>query len=252
MATDYPKILHENRLDDATPVASTTATDYNVLNLRDFRPYTWWKPTALPATVTVDCGSAKAVDYWAVYGHNLFTAGCTIELHGSTDNFSASDVTVDTFTPADNLAFARYVASVSYRYWRLRITGAAIMPSLAIAALGVLLDVPSYLMEGFDPTGRKVIGVSNRSMDGHPLGRTVKYEQWEESLRFQLLSWSWLRDSFVAAWDAHLRDDPFLFVWDPSGHADEIYLVMVKDNFETPHRAGSLCDLTLDVVAVVQ
>ena len=252
MATDYPKILHENRLDDGTPAASTTATGYSVLNLRDFRPYTWWKPTALPATVTVDCGSAKAVDYWAVYGHNLYTHGCTIELRGSTDNFGASNVLVDTFTPTDNLAFARYVASVSYRYWRLRITGGATMPSLAIAALGVLLDVPSYMTEGFDPIGRKVIGVSNRSMDGHPLGRTVKYEQWEESLKFQLLTWAWLRDSFEAAWDAHLRDDPFLFVWDPTGHPAEIYLVMVKDAFKSPHRTGSLCDLTLDVGGVVQ
>jgi hypothetical protein len=253
MATDYPKFLYENRLDDATPVASTTAAgDYNVLNLRDFRPYTWWKPTALPATVTVDCGSAKAVDYWAVYGHDLFTAGCTIELRGSTDNFSASDVLVDSVTPADNKAFARYVASVSYRYWRLRITGAATMPALAIAALGVLLDVPSYLTEGFDPIGRKVIGVSNRSMDGHPLGRTVKYEQWEESLNFQLLTWGWLRSSFQVAWVAHLRDDPFLFVWDPAGHPAELYLVSVKDLFKSPHRAGSYCNLALDVVAVVQ
>lgn len=252
MATDYPKILHENRLDDATPVASTTATGYSVLNLRDFRPYTWWKPTALPATVTVDCATAKAADYWAVYGHDLFTQGCTIELRGSTDNFAASNVLVDTFTPTNNKAFARYFVSVSYRYWRLRITGGATMPALAIAAIGVLLDMPSYMMEGFDPIGRMVIGVSNRSMDGHPLGRTVKYEQWQETLKFQLLSWSFLRDSFEAAWVAHLRDDPFLFVWDPTGHAAEIYLVMAKDKFTSPHRTGALCDLSMEVIGVVQ
>lgn len=252
MATDYPKILHENRLDDATPVASTTATNYSVLNLRDFRPYTWWKPTALPATVTVDCGSAKAADYWAVYGHDLFTRGCTIELRGSTDNFAASNVLVDTFTPTNDKAFARYITSVPYRYWRLRITGGATMPALAIAAIGVLLDMPSYMMEGFDPIGRTVIGVSNRSMDGHPLGRTVKYEQWQETLKFQLLSWSFLRASFEAAWVVHLRDEPFLFVWNPNGQPAEIYLVMVKDKFTSPHRSGSLCDLSLEVVGVVQ
>ena len=251
MATDYPKILHENRLDDATPVASSTAAGYNVLNLRDFRPYTWWKPTALPATVTVDCGSAKAVDYWAVYGHDLFTQSATIELRGSTDNFSASDVLLDTATRANNKALARYINSASYRYWRLRITGST-MPSIAIAALGALLDIPSYLMDGFDPVGRKIVGASNQSMDGHPLGRTIRYEQWDESIRFQLLSWGWLRSSFEAAWSAHLRDDPFLFVWDPTGHPAEIFLVMIKDKFSSPHRSGSLCDLTLDMQAVVQ
>ncbi len=250
MATDYPKILHDNRLDDGTPVASTTAAGFSVLNLRDFRPYTWWKPTALPATVTVDCGSAKSVDYWSVYGHDLFTQGSTIELRGSTDNFSASDVLLDTVTPSNNKAFARYINSASYRYWRLRVTGPT-PPSLAIAVLGQVLDVPMYLQDGFDPIGRKVIGISNRSMDGHPLGRTIKYEQWEEQLKFQLISWSWLRDSFAVAWTAHLRDDPWLFVWDPTGHPFEIFLVMVKDQFKSPHKIGSLCDLTLDVVAVV-
>src|SRR5512139_4004284 len=184
MATDYPKILHDNRLDDGTPAASSTAAgNYNVLNLRDFRPYTWWKPTALPATVTVDCGSAKSVDYWAIYGHNLFTAGCTIELHGSTDNFAASDVTVDSYTPTSDDAFARQVASVSYRYWRLRITGAATMPSLALAALGQVLDIPAYLASGFDPIGRVLKGQYNRAELGHPLGRTVKFEEWSESLK---------------------------------------------------------------------
>lgn len=153
MATDYPKCLYENRLDDGTPAASTTAAGYSVLNLRDWRAYTWWKPTALPATVTVDCGSAKAADYWAVYGHDLATQGCTIELRGSTDNFSASNVLVDTVTPSTDAAFVRHFASATYRYWRLRITGAASMPSLAIASVGVAMDIPAYLSEGFDPLG---------------------------------------------------------------------------------------------------
>lgn len=56
-----PKFLYDSRFDDATPVASSTAAgDFNVLNLRDWRPYTWWKPSAMPATVTVDRGTSIA------------------------------------------------------------------------------------------------------------------------------------------------------------------------------------------------
>ena len=251
MATDYPKILHDNRLDDATPAASSTAAgDYNVLNLRDFRSYTWWKPSSLPATVTVDCGSAKSVDYWAVYGHDLFTGGCTIELRGSTDNFSASDVLVDTLTPANNNPFARLVNSVSYRYWRLRITGTT-APALAIAALGQVLDIPAYLASGFDPIGRVIKGQYNRSELGHPLGRTVKFEEWAESLRFELVTWAWVRATWLPAWRLHVGRDPFLFVWDPVSHLDEARLVAVKDQFKTPHRPGGYCDLSFDVAGVV-
>ncbi len=251
MPTDYPKILHENRLDDATPVASSTAAgNFSVLNLRDFRPYTWWKPATLPATVTVDCGSAKAVDYWALYGHGLFTGACTIELRASTDNFSGSNVLVDSLTPASNDPFARYVNSVSYRYWRLTITGSA-PPALAIAALGQLLDIPAYLATGFDPIGRTIKGQYNRSELGHPLGRSVKFEEWNESLKFELLSWSWVRNTWLPAWRAHVRDDPFLFAWNPTGNPGEVYLVAVKDQFKTPHKTGSLCDLSFDVLGVV-
>ena len=98
----YPKIFHDNRLDDATPAASTTAAGYNVLNLRDWRPYTKWQPTALPATVTVDCATAKAADYAVIWGHDLFTQGATLEIRGSTDNFAASNVLVATKTPTSN------------------------------------------------------------------------------------------------------------------------------------------------------
>jgi hypothetical protein len=56
-----PRLLYDNRLADAAPVASSTAAgDFNVANLADFRPYTWWKPAAMPATVTVDRGTAIA------------------------------------------------------------------------------------------------------------------------------------------------------------------------------------------------
>ena len=515
MPTDYPKILHENRLDDATPVASTTATGFNVLNLRDFRPYTKWQPTALPATITVNCGVSKSADYWAIYGHDLYTQGATIYLRGSTDNFAASDVLLDTYTPIDNTPFARLPSSASYRYWRIKIIapapvkkmyigtqegsvlgitmsadgtklyavgngtdtiyqytlstpydlstgsyaskslsvaaqattpqGIAIsgdglkvyvvdsvtdtiyqytlatandistgtyaskslsvaaqdispaglivspdgsklyisglsgdkiyqytlstpydlstgsyaskslsvaaqetnpyglamssagdivyvigngtdtiyqytlstpydistgsyaskslsiaglesnaaalfiapdgnniyfagqttdyvyqigmatagdistgstaltsaMPTLAIAAIGLALDIPAYLASGFDPLGRVIKGQYNRAELGHPLGRTVKYEEWAETLKFETLTWAWLRATWLPAWRAHVRDDPFIFVWDPIGNLSEIYLVAVKDKFSTPHKPGSYADLTFEVSGVV-
>lgn len=247
MSSDYPTILHENRLDDATPVASTTETDFAVLNLRDFRPYTKWKPTLLPATIKVDCGSAKSVDYWSIHGHDLFTQGATILLERSTDGITY--VTADSVAPSSNDPFARFITSVSYRYWQLRITGTT-MPTIAIASFGVRLDVPSYMASGFDPIGRNVKGQYNRSELGHPLGRTVKYEEWEQTLNFETVTWAWLRATFVPAWKAHLRDDPFIFVWGRVGNPTEVYLVAAGDNFNTPHKPGSYADLSFQVSGV--
>src|SRR3990172_3347449 len=168
MADNQPAILHDNNLDDDTPGASPTASGFSVLNLRDWRPYTWWKPTVIPATVTVDCGSAQAADYALLWGHDLFTAGCTVEVRGSTDNFAASNVLVATSTPTSDDPLLIQFTSVSYRYWRLTFTtGTA--PSIAIAAIGAKLMVPGWFEDGFDPRGRTAKGQFNRSVDGHPL-----------------------------------------------------------------------------------
>ena len=245
-----PRFYHDSRFDDGTPAASTTAAGFDVLNLLDWRPYTEWQPTALPATVTVDCGSAKAADYCVIWGHDLFTQGATLEVRGSTDNFSVSDDLVATKTPANDDPFLLEWSSVSYRYWRIRITGTT-MPTLGIAAIGANLEMPKGLSEGFDPRGRKPKGVFNRSVAGMPLGRTVQYEEWAQSLTFPDITWAWIRSTWEPAWTAHLRNTPFVFAWDSASHADELVLANVNNGFTSPHRIGSLADLRISLVGLL-
>lgn len=239
-----PKIFYESRFADAAPVASTTASGYSVLNVRDWRPYTWWKATVLPATITVDCGVARAADYLLVYGE-----AATYEVRGSTDNFAASDVPLGSVT-LTALGFGLVLfASVSYRYWRLRQTGSG-TPAVAIAAPGAALEFPRRMASGFDPIGRSVEGQSNRSERGHPLGSVIDFEEWSGSLSFKNLSQSWVRGTFVPAWKTHLRGSPFLFAWDPVDHASELYLVKAGPGYKTPHGVGQYCDLQFDVKGV--
>lgn len=246
----FPKIFHDNRFDDATPAASTTATGYDVLNLLDWRPYTKWQPTALPATVTVDSGSALAADYALCWEHDLATQGATFEVRGSTDNFAASNVLLATKTPTTDDPFLLEWATSNYRYRRITITGTTV-PTLGIAAIGAALEIPQYLREGFDPRGRKPMGVFNKSVAGMPLGRTVQYEEWSQSLTFELLTWAWIRATWEPAWEAHLRGEPFVFAWDSVSHATELVLVTVKDGFQTPHKQGSIGNLTLNLVGLL-
>jgi len=245
-----PAIFHDTRFSDATPVASTTAAGYAVANLSDWRPYTWWKPTALPATITVDCATAKAADYAFIYGHDLFTKGCTVEVRGSTDNFAASDVLVSTNTPTADTPIALSFNSASYRYWRLKITGAGTMPSIAIAAIGAQMEFPTYLPQGFDPIGRTLMGDTNRNSRGQVLGKVVDFEQWEGDVELTAVPWSWVRATFLPAWTSALRSRPFGFAWDVGNYPGETRLVVAEGEFETPHNAGSLCDLTFSLRGV--
>lgn len=245
-----PLILYESRLNDASPVASSTAAGFNVANLRDARPYSFWKPNAMPATVTVDCGSAKTADYLLVYAHDLFTKGCTIEIRKSTDNFAANDVLVATNTPADDKPLLVLFTSTSSRYWRIRVlTGTA--PTIAIAMFGNRLEVPAGVMEGFDPVGRSSIAQYNRSVKGYPLGKVINYQEWKQTLKFELVSWTWVRTTWAAAWDAWLQSEPFIFSWNPDTYPKESYLVAADGAFSTPHKAGQYCDLQVPVTGVM-
>lgn len=245
-----PNFYYDNRFSDAASAASTTATgNYAAANLADMRPYTWWKPTALPATVTVDCGSAKAADYAAVYGHDLHSQGATLEVRGSTDNFAVSDALVDTITPADDNPFLLLFNSVSYRYWRIRITGTT-MPSLAIVMIGAALVMPQYLNVPFDPLFRQAIQQANNNENGQPLGKIIDFELWKQTLEFDYISWAWLRATWQPAWRSNLRGSPAIFAWDPGNYPAELYLVTVGDNYQSPHVNGLLANLIFDVSGV--
>lgn len=247
-----PTIFYDNRLADAAVAASTTAAgDYAAANVTDWRAYTWWKPTALPATLTVDSGSAHAADYALVYGHDLYTQGCTVQVRGSTDNFAASDVLVGTATPTSNDPFLISFNSVSYRYWRLRITGGGTMPSLAIAAIGARMVLPCWLPQPFDPLARKLDGQRNRSENGQPLGTAIEFELWKQNIKQEGVTWAWLRDTWLPAWRAHLRSSPFVFAWETDLYPGDLKLVTISDQFNSPHRAGSTADLTIELSGVV-
>lgn len=245
-----PRILYESRLADATPVASGTASGYAVENLTDWRPASKWQADALPATVTGDAGASASVDYWGVWGHDLFTQGATIELRKSNDNFSADDNLVDTVTPTSDDPFVRYVSTADERYWRIRITGTTV-PTLAIAAMGEYLEIPKGLPQRFDPLHRSPQGRLNRSVAGNPTGRTTEYQKWRQTVQFVNVSWAWARSTWLAAWDAHLMDNPFVFSWDPTNYPAELYLVNIDGDSVTPHRSGNFADLTLTIEGLI-
>lgn len=246
----YPKLLFDNRFADAIPAASSTAAgNFNAANVADMRAYTWWKPNAMPAMLTVDCGSAKAANYALIYGHDLFTQGATLEIRASTDNFAASNVLVASITPSDNGVYLLEFATASYRWWQMKLTGAG-MPSVAIAMIGNAFVMPAFLKSGFDPISPATIQQSNNNDNGQPLGKIIDYAQFKQSLVFGNVSWAWLRSTWQPAWRSNLRGSPFFLAWDSANYPTEVYLVTAGDTPKTPHAQGGLAELTFDVSGV--
>jgi len=249
----YPTLYYESRFNDATPVASSTASgDYNVSYLTDYRRFTYWRPNAMPADVRVNSGQARAADYGVLFGHDLGSQGATVQLQGSTDNFATSIVTIASATPANDDPILFRFNSTSYQYWRYYFTGASVV-TIALALIGVALAFPRRLRVGYDPLGRRVHNTINRSNAGHALGSTVKWEELKQRLSFRNLnSETWLRTTWLPAWRAHLRDTAVLFAWDPVNHPTEMRLVNIERGFQSPHQVGQFSDFQIEISGVME
>jgi hypothetical protein len=54
----------------------------------------------------------------------------------------------------------------------------------------------------------------------------------------------------LPAWEAHLRSSPFGFAWDLENFPAELRLVVADDQFDAPHMAGSLADLSVTLSGI--
>ncbi|MDH3595254.1 MAG: hypothetical protein OEU09_13820 [Rhodospirillales bacterium] len=195
--------------------------------------------------ITLQAG--LSADYCLFWGHDFATQGVTATVRGSDDDFATSTI-LATLTPTSNRPFAAFFTAGSYRHFGMNIVG-AVAPTIAIAAIGELLEAPQGLGSGFDPLTRRPMGKLSTSVGGHPLGRAIDYEEWRQTLTFPFVGWDWLRDTWQPAWTAHLRDDPFVLAWDRVGKPEELHLVAAAGGFETPHRKA-VADLSLEVLGV--
>jgi hypothetical protein len=124
----YPTFYYDNRMDDGVPAASSTAAgDYSPLNLRDWRPFTWWKPSAMPATVRVDCGVRRRADYAMLQG--VFDQ---VQVVGSNDNWASEEVLVS----SNVLMSTKDLTNITYWIPSGAAAGIQVTPNAGIAPDG--------------------------------------------------------------------------------------------------------------------
>jgi hypothetical protein len=108
----------------ATYTATDTLSGTDVEDIQYTTEDTDWGPADVSGTksIIIDNGADLTVDTLCLLGDNL--NGVTLEIRGSTDNFSTSDVLVSagaTLTSLVNTAY-RSFAEATYRYWKFNFT----------------------------------------------------------------------------------------------------------------------------------
>lgn len=243
MAT--PIILYDSRFLDGTPTATDTAAGFSVLNIRDYRAYTFWKAASAGTKyITVDCGTAKSADCLAIIGHNLKTANASISVESSADNITWTE-RLASFTPSTDRAFLKTFISASARYWRVKIVTASVVPYLAVAFLGVRLTFPYPPDTPYVPYKETVEAETLQGKTGHILGSVIRFKPIEISAKFSNLTRTWVMNNFKPFWDNHASDfKPFFWAWDIDTYPDMVFYVSIDEgmSYEMPMSVLSYID----------
>lgn len=246
-----PLFFFDNVLDRGELSASSTATGYDVLNVTDWRPYTRWRPDTMSAYIHADCGSAQPADSLFIAGHSLWSSGVTVTVLAGATSVIGAATTLATVVPDSDRALMAKFNSVSARHWFVLFEGGGspeLIPEMGIVAVGAAFEGERGLQYGFDPFGRDLKGSFNTAVEGDPLGRVLDYEQFKESLQFNLITVDWLRDSFIPAWNTHLKLKPWGFCPDPDNNPGECFLVGTTGGFKAAPRTPALVDLSFEVM----
>lgn len=124
-----PVILYDNRYNDGTPTATDSASGFSILNIKDMRPYTFWKGASAGVKyLTINCGSAKSADLLGIIGHNLGTIGSNVVLQSSSDNFAADIKTVHAERVTNDKAIVKAVRVIPNGGFEVWSNGTAVAP----------------------------------------------------------------------------------------------------------------------------
>lgn len=247
-----PIILYDNRFLDGAITATNTAPGYDVNNIKDLRPYTWWAAVGLVAQyITVDCGSVKSANCIAMIGHNLSAAAGGVVVQSSLDNITWSTM-LAAFVPASDKAFLKKLvpspdpaAPCTGRYWRIVIVAPTVAPHIAVVFLGTMMQFEYPPDAPYVPYTETPVADVERSKNGHILGVSTYLPALQLQPQFSNINRTWLDAYLIPFWQTHARLlKPFFFAWDLDTYPADVFFVSIDDEsaLETPFSLLSLVD----------
>jgi hypothetical protein len=196
-----------------TATASTTATGYNADNPKDGQTWTYWQPTAVPATWTLTFTSAN-VSYIGIASHNCGTVGATVAAQRWTGSVW---VTVATHVPTDDSPILFLLTErTAQTTFRVQFTGA--IPTVGIIQMGDVTEFPLRAeFTGSMPFNEAVTAsyMDTVSDGGHTLERFEIRKAAPVKMTVANLSESWVA-SVLAPLAVDMRANPVFIADRPS------------------------------------
>lgn len=233
-----------------TVTPSTEAAGFEADATQNPFTYDLYRPTALPATLVYDFGSAKAFNYIGLAGHTLGSSQTTVISEYSTDNITYTTLDVDKI-PANDQAIMLLFDEVVARYMRITLTGATI-PSISVVYCGVTLDMYRPFYSGHTPgvLSRQSTIKPNKSVGGQWLGRSVIRQGFTADYSWENTPIGWY-ETFVEPFSKAAITDPFFIAWNPLEFPNHVLYAWTSDDIK-PTLSGTidLCEFGFSVEGI--
>lgn len=206
----------------------------------------YWKPDVMPATWTVDAGTAVDADYIGIAAHTLGSSGTTVTIESSTDG--EAWIERFNFQPADNTPIMLVFDKAAVRYWRLSVAGAT-APRIGVIYIGEMLQMQRPIYGGHTPLtlSRNTTIYNQFTEAGQFTARSITRQGVSTSYAWKNLEAAWVRqylDPFIKA----ARTTPFFIAWRPQDFPDEVgYVWTVSDVKPSNSGTRDLMDVSMDV-----
>lgn len=145
-----PLIGWNNLVPQGVLTASTSAAGFPVSGLLNGVTTDPWKPTAMPATLTLVLPSAQSASLLCFAAHDMGSQGVTVILERLV---SAVWTMVMQVTPADDSPLIMSFNSASSDQWRVRFTGASVF-RISVMSLSYGLTIPGRIIPPHAPLHR--------------------------------------------------------------------------------------------------
>ncbi len=233
-----PIILYDNRFLDVPSILATDTDlngEYNVLNIRDTRPYLSHKFSG-PGTkyYTVNCGSAKESDCLGIFTHNLGSAGAQVSVESSTDNFgSVTTQRLAPVSPSNDFALLRPFTLASAPDWRIKVVTAAMAAQNSVMMLGKRLTIPGNPVGPFTPYVESITANSPMTELGSQIEATTKFSTVSITAKFQFLDRAWIENTFLPFWNNYMKKEKyFFFAWNLEDFPQHVFFVKRASGYQ--------------------
>lgn len=215
---------------NTTITAATTQAGYYANSLKNWLPWDFWQGNSGSGNIDFDCFYVLNVNYLALAAHTFGTNTATLEFYGATDSsFTGAELI---FSQAVSPSTANPVLcfkfdTKTYRYYRLRYTGADDAVRLGVIAFGLRTEFEIGFYGGFPtPKWNDDAEVTNsRSEGGVFLGRSVLRTGIKPvSLTIEPVTHAWVNNEFLP-FKEHATSYPFFLAWGSTYNENNVFAI---------------------------